>query len=254
MVGRECTRRQAGYKDTGLNFDQSGTGRKRRRQRKTVWFNPPWSAAVEGNVAGWFNSLVDKHFKKGTLMGRLFNRNNLKVSYSCTKNVQAIISTKNRKLLQSGDRAKPTRTCNCRRGVECPAGGQCMEEGVVYEATISSENTEDRLYVGSTSSSLKARISNHACDFRLKKIEHATTMSSYVWGLKEQGEEPKVKFRILKKASPYTPAARRCALCIEEKVMIAKGEEGVSLNKKSEIAGKCRHRNKFLLAAHLDKG
>ena len=66
-----------------------------------------------------------------------------------------------------------------------------MEEGVVYEATISSENTEDRLYVGSTLSSLKARISNHACDFRLKKREHATTMSSYVWGLKEQGEEPK---------------------------------------------------------------
>ena len=195
-----------------------------------------------------------EHFKKGTLLGRLFNRNNLKVSYSCTRNVQAIITANNRRLLNKVGGVQQAKLCNCRRGVVCPAGGKCLEEGVVYQATISSENTEDRVYVGSTATSLKLRMTNHACDFRLKSREHSTTMSSYVWKLKERGETPNVNYRILKKAMPYNPTARRCALCIAEKVEIAKGDDTVMLNKKSEISGKCRHRKIFLLAAFLDKG
>ena len=57
-------------------------------------------------------------------------------------------------------------------------------------------------------------------------------MSSYVWKLKERGETPNVNYRILKKAMPYNPTARRCALCIAEKVEIAKGDDKVMLNKK----------------------
>ena len=187
-------------------------------------------------------------------MGKLFNRNNLKVSYSCTRNIQALITANNRRLLKGNNNDEPVRLCNCRRGTVCPAGGKWLEEGVVYEATISSVNTDKKVYVGSTSSSLKLRISNHACDFRLRSREHSTTMSSYVWSLKDRGEEPTVVYKTVRKAKPYNPTARKCALCTAEKVLIAKGEEGVMLNKKSEISNKCRHRSKHLLAASLDKG
>ena len=129
-----------------------------------------------------------------------------------------------------------------------------MEKGVVYEASITSANRDKRVYVGSTSSSLKKRISNHSCDFRSKKREHNTTMSSYVWSLKEEGEDPLVTYRILRRARLYTPTARKCALCTAEKVLIAKGEERTMLNKKSEISGKCRHRTKHLLAAATGYG
>ena len=79
-------------------------------------------------------------------------------------------------------------------------------------------------------------------------------MSSYVWSLKEAGEEPVIAYRTLRKARPYTPTARKCALCTAEKVLIAKGDDQTMLNKKSEISGKCRHRTKHLLAAAMEYG
>ena len=246
--------RSAGYKDVELKFSQENKRSGTKRRRKICWFNPPWASNVDGNIAGWFNSLVRKHFKKGTLMGKLFNNNNLRVSYSCTRNVHALIAANNRRLLNSAGQVGPVRRCNCRKGTSCPAGGNCLEEGVVYEATITSANTDKKVYIGSSATSLKLRMSNHACDFRLRTREHNTTMSTYVWGLKDKGEIPLVTYRILKKARPYSPISRKCSLCTAEKVLIAKGDEAIMLNKKSEISNKCRHRNKHLLASVLDKG
>ena len=74
-------------------------------------------------------------------MGKLFNNNNLRVSYSCTRNVQALITANNRRLLNSACRVEPVKRCNCH------------------------------------------------------------------------------------KARPYSPTARKCALCTAEKVYIAKGDE-----------------------------
>ena len=37
--------KQAGYKNVGLKFVQEGGQRKRRRKRRIIWFNPPWSVA-----------------------------------------------------------------------------------------------------------------------------------------------------------------------------------------------------------------
>jgi len=45
----------------------------------------------------------------------------------------------------------------------------------------------------------------------------------------------------------------RCQLCLEEKVMISTADPRTSLNKRSEIIAKCRHRKKFLLATITKK-
>ena len=248
---------EAGYDNPRLSFkprDGQGVGRKRRR--RIIWFNPPWAKNVEGNVAKWFNAIVARHFKKNTLFGRLFNKNNLRVSYSCTRNVQAIISASNRRVLNSGQQQEQQqqKRCNCRRGVVCPAGGNCLAEGVVYEAKVSAENVPDRTYIGCSATSLKLRINNHRCDFRNAGRRNSTTLSAHVWSLKEAGKDPDVSFRILRKAKPYSPVSRKCTLCTMEKLFIAKGDERVMLNKKSEIGNKCRHRNRHLLGALIDNG
>ena len=38
---------------------------KRRRKRKIIWFNPPFSRNVETNIGKQFFKLLEKHFPKG---------------------------------------------------------------------------------------------------------------------------------------------------------------------------------------------
>ena len=52
------------------------------RKRKIIWFNPPFSLNVSTNIGKKFFSLLGKHFPKTHQLHKLFNRNNVKVSYS----------------------------------------------------------------------------------------------------------------------------------------------------------------------------
>ena len=52
------------------------------RKRKIIWFNPPFSLDVSTNIGKKFFSLLGKHFPKTHQLHKLFNRNNVKVSYS----------------------------------------------------------------------------------------------------------------------------------------------------------------------------
>ena len=70
---------------------------RKKRTRKILWFNPPYSKSVKTNVAGRFLNLIDKHFPKGNKLHKLFNKNNVKVSYSCMNNMNAIIKSHNQK-------------------------------------------------------------------------------------------------------------------------------------------------------------
>ena len=198
-----------------------------------------------------FEKLVEKHFKKDTLAGKLFNRNNLKVSYCCTRNIKTLIAAHNQKVLSGGGGSEERdRDCNCRGGRgNCPAGGSCQVRGVVYQAEVAVEGEESKWYIGAAATTLKERISNHKKDFNNRKYEHCTTLSAYVWKVKDRGKTPTVKFTILVKARPYNPVSRRCNLCTMEKLLIAQCDESKFLNRRSEVVGKCRHRNKWVLAS-----
>jgi hypothetical protein len=53
------------------------------RARNVIWFNPPYSANVLTNVGRAVLELVDKHFPPGNTLKKIFNRNTIKISYSC---------------------------------------------------------------------------------------------------------------------------------------------------------------------------
>ena len=79
----------------------SPSTQKRRRQRNIIWFNPPYSKNVHSNISRDFLKLVDKHFPKTNPLHKIFNRNNVKVSYSCMENVNSSISRHNKRMLRN---------------------------------------------------------------------------------------------------------------------------------------------------------
>ena len=55
-----------GYKDTKLQFSSTGKehSQKRKRSRKIIWFNPPYSKNVKTNIGKTFLMLINKHVGK----------------------------------------------------------------------------------------------------------------------------------------------------------------------------------------------
>jgi hypothetical protein len=94
---------------------------KRKRQRNIIWFNPPFSKNVRSNIALNFLRLLDKHFPKANPLHKIFNRNSIKVSYSCMENVKSSIARHNKRVLAKAEPIEsPSKLCNCRIPNERP--------------------------------------------------------------------------------------------------------------------------------------
>ena len=63
----------------------------KRRQLKIIWFNPPYSIIAKSNVRKQFLKLVRRHFRKCHKLNKIFNKNTLKVSYSCMRNMSSVL-------------------------------------------------------------------------------------------------------------------------------------------------------------------
>ena len=168
--------------------------KKYNRARNIIWFNPPFSENVETNIGKIFLKLIKKHFPPGSKLSKIFNKNTLKLSYSCMPNTKSIISKHN-------------------------------------------ENT------------FKTRYGNHRASLMNQTKRSTTRLSQYYWSLKDAGKCPSIEWDIVQKSSPYACGSRKCDLCLSEKLQIIINREQDLLNKRTEIANKCRHNAKFKLCS-----
>ena len=158
----------SGYKHH-LVFSPSNTSQppnpaRKNRHRDIVWYNPPYSKNVATNVGRTFLKILDEEFPKGHVLHKIFNRNTVKVSYSCMSNLKHNIDGHNKSTLQK--KIVPSKTRNCRKPADCPLAGNCLKESVVYQATVATEdNRPDQTYVGLTENSFKTRFTNQKASF-----------------------------------------------------------------------------------------
>ena len=101
------------------NMDSNYNNNPRKRNRNIIWFNPPFSKNVATKIGRHFLNLLDKHFPQDHKFHKIFNRNNIKVSYSCMPNIKSAINSHSRKILHSPV-TNQSRTCNCINKTDCP--------------------------------------------------------------------------------------------------------------------------------------
>ena len=158
--------------------------------------------------------------------------------------MKKIISTHNQKILRNSENSAEKPMCNCRSKPNCPLQGKCLMENVVYQAEVETQE-EKQTYVGLASTSFKDRYRNHKSSFKNSII--STTLARHVCELKEKGENYEVKFKILGRASSFSPISGICNLCTLEKYHIIFTPALASLNKKEEINNQCLHKEPLLL-------
>ena len=226
----------------------------RRRRRKIIWFNPPFNKNLETNLGHKFLKLLVKHFPKSHKYHKLFNKNSVKLSYSCTPNVSMLLKKFNRQKIEkievpAGPTISSPSKCSCRNKQICPLNGNCLERSLVYEAELITPQDKFH-YVGLTEGTFKDRMYKHNTSFNHNRYINSTELSKKIWELKEKHINYDVNWKIVKKASAYS-GGKTCDLCLTEKHVILTSKSKNLLNTRNELISKCRHMNKFMLRKKL---
>ena len=240
---------KSGY-EFQLNYQEPATPttprpNKKNRHRNITWFNPPYSNHVKTNLGRKFLNIVKQCFTPDHPLKKIFNKNTLKLSYSCMPNLEKKISAHNKKLLTTLPET-PDKMCNCRKPAECPLDGKCLTPNVIYQATVECEGGQET-YIGLTENQFKTRYRNHTSSFKNENKRNATELSKHIWDLKDNNKQYKTTWKIIARANPYSNASKICNLCLTEKFFIICKPQLCTLNKRNELASSCRHAAKFLL-------
>ena len=141
---------KSGYKHKLIyQANKNTANNKKQRKRSIIWFNPPYRKNVKINTGKIFLNFIKKHFLPHHKFHKLFNKNKVKISYSCTRNIKTTINSHNAKILFPKKRTEQ-RTCNCLNKGNCPLEQKCLTTNIVYKTKVTSSNPnyQEKVYFG----------------------------------------------------------------------------------------------------------
>ena len=101
-----------------------------------VCLNPPYSKNVLTNVGQSFLKIIHEEFPADHPLHKIFNRNTVKISYSCMLNIKQTIDGHNKSTLSTTSTTKSLDLCSCPKNkkVLCTLSNKCITESVIYQA------------------------------------------------------------------------------------------------------------------------
>ena len=85
------------------------------------------------------------------------------------------------------------------------------------------------------------------------KGTHYTTISSYIWKLKDKKIPHFVNWSIKARGHAFSSGGKACDLCLTEKLTILTADQNTMLNRRDELLETCRHRRKHLLVSLFER-
>ena len=105
---------------------------------------------------------------------------------------------------------------------------------------MSTSAKPDKVYLEKAERDFKKRYNNHTKSFKHERYANETTLSKFVWEMKEiHNENPTLAWSIVKRVPSYSNVSKKCLLCLYEKLEIVNFErQDFLLNKRSELISK----------------
>ena len=148
---------------------------------------------------------------------KIFNRNTVKFSYRCTKNLSSIIKTHNKKV--TNEKITPKDQCNCKDRNDYPRDNNCQTSDIIDKYIASATVNPDKRYLGTAKGNFKKRYYNHKTSFKNREKTNDPTLSKYVWKVKDKYKETRsLKWSIIKSVPGYSNITKKCLLCLYEKL------------------------------------
>ena len=108
----------------------------RNYKRNIIRFNSSFSKDVSNKIGKYFLLLFQKHFPNSHKYHKVFNKNNLEISYSCMANSKSIISIHNKEVIT--ERKTQTVNCNCTNNPDFRLYNQMQISNIMYKSKITS--------------------------------------------------------------------------------------------------------------------
>ena len=168
----------SGYREM-IQYNPSNSGGcntiARKKKRKIIWFNPPCSKNVHRNISNKFLRLLSKHLPKNYRLYKIFNQNNVKVSYIVKWHKQKILSIQEETEI---------RKCNCKVMEEWALQGRCLSQSLVCKAHITNDkDNREAYYIRLTERTFKDRLYKHRNSLPYRNIMNAMELWKYKWNL-----------------------------------------------------------------------
>ena len=112
--------------------------------------------------------------------------------------------------------------CNCRDKTACPLSGSCQHKNLVYSCKVSTPDTKQNHphYIGLTEHIFKDKLYKYKNPFKYDSNRNSTELSNFIWGKKKEKMNVDLDWSILDKVKAYSPASKKCMLCLTEKYQI----------------------------------
>ena len=162
--------------------------RKKNRKRNIIWFNPPFCKGVETRVGRICLGLINKHFPRSYRYNKIFNKNTIKVNYSCLDKMETIIKQFDMKVMRPTPVADPP--CDCSNPANCPLQGKCNSPNASYSAKVSHRERGQVIckeYIGISKAEFKKRFRVHNHTFNNRGTPSNTSLSKHIWQIKDAG-------------------------------------------------------------------
>ena len=110
-----------------------------------------------------FLNLLDKHLPPHKKLHKIFNRANVKISYSCMPNMNSYTYTHNHKVLNGKPNETGINNCNYPNKDTCPLSNSCQTKCMIYEANIDCDiaRYKQKSYLSSCETTFKDHFGNH---------------------------------------------------------------------------------------------
>ena len=191
---------------------------KKKRKRNIIWFNPPYSKSARTNIARIFIKLINKHFPPNHKFIKIFNKNTIKLSFCCMRNIRSKTNGHNKKILQPKPKEQQ-KLCNCLVKEDFPMNELCSTSSISYQATIkcSDSKYKQKRYKGICETTFKKCYANHKKSFNLVKSRNDTALSVEYWTLKQKQQALKLTWKIKGQCKAYNPTLKKCNFYLNEK-------------------------------------
>ena len=226
---------------------QADKKKKKHRKRKIIWYNPPYSKNIKTNIGKEFLKIVRRNFPTRNKLHKILNKNSIKISYCCTNNIAAKISSHNKSTISKTKEENGTeqdRLCNCRKKEECPLNNECLRSNIVYRAKVTTEDATKE-YIGCTSNTFKERYTTHKQGFNHAKYAKRCELTKYIQQCKSEEKQFNIQWDILDSVRGKF-VREQCKLCITETMRINEHLRRTQLLNSGSV-NKCPHeRNLYL--------